>query len=400
MLTQTVEPSSAGPAIRGYDDAILALPFFTDAHAALADRVTAWCAEYGFLCREPVPAVERAVLEHLGKAGLLKFLDPGNDRDSGDVRSLCIAREGLAYEDDLADFAFSIQALGATPILDHGTPGQRDQYLPGMAAGTVQGAFAISELEAGSDVAAIATTATRSGDGYVLNGTKAWIANAGTADVYCIIARTGDGPGPLGLSAFLVPGDAPGLSIESVPLIAPRTFGHVHLDGCQVPADALLGSPGRGYIIGMRLLDKFRVTVGAAALGFARRAADTALAYAQERRIYNGRLLNIATVQATLADIQVQLNASALLIARAAWDCDRGDRFYASHSSIAKLYATEAAQQVIDSSLQILGASGLVAGSVTERLYRQVRSLRIYEGTSEVQRAVIAQHLARRRAGQ
>ena len=271
---------------------------------------------------------------------------------------------------------------------------------PSMAAGTVQGAFAISELEAGSDVAAIAITATRSGDGYVLNGTKAWIANAGTADVYCIIARTGDGPGPLGLSAFLVPGDAPGLSIESVPLIAPRTFGHVHLDGCQVPADALKGSQGRGYIIGMRLLDKFRVTVGAAALGFARRAADTALAYAQERRIYNGRLLNIATVQATLADIQVQLNASALLIARAAWDCDRGDRFYASHSSIAKLYATEAAQQVIDSSLQILGASGLVAGSVTERLYRQVRSLRIYEGTSEVQRAVIAQHLARRRAGQ
>ena len=401
--------AQAGNAVRaaawssGYDEAILALPFYSEEHVALAGRISAWCAGYGHLRRGLAQAAPgepgRLILEQLGTAGLLAFLDPSRGHDGdGDLRSLCLTREGLAYTDDLADYAFSIQALSATPILRHGTPEQRARYLPGMAAGTLQGAFAVSELGAGSDVAAISTAGEPTGDGYVLRGTKAWIANAGTADVYCVIARTGEGPGPFGLTAFLVPGTSPGLHVEPVALIAPRAFGHVHLDECRIPADAVLGRPGRGFAIGMELLDRFRMTVGAAAVGFARRAADAALAHARSRPIYGGRLLDLATVQATLAETEVLLNASALLVARAAWECDRGGRRYAKHSSIAKLHATEAAQQVIDSSLQILGAAGLVAGSVTEQLYRQIRSLRIYEGASEIQKTIIARSLDLRRA--
>jgi acyl-CoA dehydrogenase len=399
-MTTATRP--ARPAPSSLDDGILALPFFEPRHAEAARRVAVWADRRVASWRADTrgaPALGRRILGELGDAGLLAFLDPAADRaDEGDLRSVCLAREALAYADDLADFAFSIQALSATPLLRHGTAEQRSRWLPGMAAGRVQGAFAVSEEAAGSDVAAIGLTATRSGAGYVLDGGKAWIANGDTADLLVVLARTGEGPGALGLTAFLVPGDTPGLRREPVELIAPRAFAHLHFDGCVLPADAVLGRPGGGFPVAMEVLDRFRMTVGAAALGFARHAADAALARARDRRVYGGTLLDLPTVRATLADVEVKLQAAALLVARAAWEADVGNRRYARHSSIAKLYATESAQEIVDACVQVFGAAGLVAGSVTERLYRQVRSLRIYEGPSEVQKAVIAGALDMRRA--
>lgn len=392
------------PLLAGLDPTVLALPFFTPRHAEHAARVTAWCADNAELWQRPAPYPPdehgRVVLRRLGDAGLLAFLDPDARPDlasDGDLRSLCLAREALAYADDMADFAMSIQALSATPLVRHGTPEQRRRYLPQLAAGVLQGAFAVSEPQAGSDVAAVAMRATRDRHGWQLQGTKAWIANGTTADVYCVLARTGEGAGALGLSAFLVPAGTPGIRVEPVGVLAPRAFAHLHFDDVRVPADALLGRSGAGFEIAMEVLDRFRMTVGAAAVGFARRAAHAALVHTRERRIYGGRLADLATVRATLADIEVQLDAAALLVARAAWDADRGAR-YVRQSAIAKLYATESAQQVVDACVQLFGAAGLVTDSVPERLYRQIRSLRIYEGASEVQRAVIAGSLDVRRA--
>ena len=384
-----------------FDEAILALPFYDPGHRAHAQRIAAWCGaragqweQYG---DQDVEQTGRRLLGELGDEGLLAFLDPDADARSaaaGDLRSICLAREALAYTHDLADFAYSIQALSATPILRYGSAEQRRRYLPAMARGRLAGSFALSEQDSGSDVAAIGLTAERAADGYVLNGHKAWIANGSIADVHCVIARTGEGPGALGLTAFLVPADTPGLRIgERIETIAPRAFAHLAFEDCHLPADSVLGRPGGGFVVAMDLLDRFRVTVGAAALGFARRAADAALARARSRRIYGGALFDLPTVKATFADIEVDLNAAALLVARGAWELDRGDRRAAKHSSIAKLHATEAAQRVVDASLQVFGAAGLVRDSVTERLYRQIRSLRIYEGTSEIQRLVIAGEL-------
>ena len=401
----TSTATRARPRLGGPDPAILALPFFEPRHAELVERVSGWCLEHRALWRPAAQATPdqtgRRILRALGAAGLLAFLDPdtGRARD-GDLRSLCLAREVLAYAGDLADFALSIQALAATPILRHGTPAQRRAYLPGLAAGTTQAAFAISEAEAGSDVAAMTTTAVPDPDGYTLTGGKAWIACATTADVYCVIARTGEGAGPLGLSALLVPADTPGVRVEPVALTAPRPFAHLHFDGVRLPADALLGRAGGGFPIAMEVLDRFRMTVGAAALGFARRAADAALTHARRRRIYGGRLLDLATTRAALADVEVKLNAAALLVARAAWEADRDNGRYPRYSSAAKLYATEAAQEIVDTCVQLHGAAGLVSGSLPERLYRQIRSLRVYEGASEVQRAIIAGSLDVRRAEQ
>ncbi|MET8152158.1 acyl-CoA dehydrogenase family protein [Actinoplanes sp. NPDC049668] len=395
--------STERPTLAGLDPAMLRLPFFTERHTELAGRVTAWTAANAGLWRRPLPCPPaehgRTVLRELGDAGLLAFLHPGGPADDGDMRSLCLAREALAYADDLADFAFSIQALSATPILRHGSPAQRERFLPGLADGTLQGAFAVSEPQAGSDLAAAATRATRDGDGFVLDGVKAWIANAGTADVYAVLARTGEGAAALGLSMFLVPADTPGLRVEPADLVAPRAFGHLHLDGVRLGADALLGRSGGGFAIALEVLDRFRMTVGAAAVGFARRAAHSALRHTRTRAIYGSRLGDLGTVRAALADMDVRLNAAGLLVARAAWEADRESR-YQRHSAIAKLYATEAAQSVVDDCVQMFGAAGLVADSITERLYRQIRSLRIYEGASEVQRDVIAGSLDLRRAQQ
>ncbi|MBT2402878.1 acyl-CoA dehydrogenase family protein [Streptomyces sp. ISL-87] len=388
-----------------FDPEILDLPFYEDAHRRLATSAGAWCDSQSVLWEE-VRALDpdtagRRIVRTLGEAGWLASLDPAaGPRDlPGDYRGLCLRREALAYAEDLADFAFSIQALAATPLLRFGSEAQQRRYLPGMAAGTLIGAFAVSEKEAGSDVASVGLAAARTEEGaYVLNGRKAWIANGTIADVFVVIARTGEGPGPLGLSAFLVPADTPGLRVERIDAIAPRSFAHLDFEDCRLPADAVLGRPGKGFVIAVDLLERFRMTVGAAALGFARRAFDTALAHARTREAYGATLFDLQLVKASLADMEVQLNAAALLVARAAWETDRGSRRFARHSNIAKVHATEAAQGVVDAAVQLLGAAGIVQGGVTERLYRQIRSLRIYEGTSEVLRMAIAGSLDMRRA--
>ncbi|MEU1519800.1 acyl-CoA dehydrogenase family protein [Streptomyces sp. NPDC005811] len=390
------------------DPDVLQLPFYDDDHRRLAQDLDAWCAERGArwtaeALRDTPDRTGVRLTRELGADGWLGFLDPTAPRADGrpgDLRAVCLMRETLAHTEDLADFAFSIQALAATPLLRHGSEEQRHRYLPGMADGTLIGAFAISEEGAGSDVGALTLAAHRDSDGgYVLDGGKAWIANGPIADLCTVVARTGEGAGPLGLTAFLVPADTPGLKVaESVDAIAPRAFAHLAFENCRVPADSVLGRPGGGFVIAMDLLERFRMTVGAAALGFARRAADTALARARDRPAYGGRLLDLQLVKASLADMEVRLNAGSLLVARAAWEADRGSRNFAKHSSIAKLYATETAQETVDAAVQVMGAAGLVKDSVTERLYRQIRSLRVYEGTSEVQRLTIAGALDNRRA--
>jgi acyl-CoA dehydrogenase len=380
------------------DDGIARLPFFEPRHAALAERIGEWCRANEGLWAQPheqdPEGMGQSILRALAKDGWLGFLDPDADPEvgaCGDLRSLCLTREALAYADDLADYAFSIQALSATPIQRHGSEVQRRRYLPGMADGSLIGAFAVSEENAGSDLAAIELRAERTVDGYLLNGHKSWIANGSIADVICLVARTGEGPGALGLTAFVAPATTPGIAVrERISTIAPRAIAHLRFDDCLVSPDSVLGRPGGGFVVAMDLLERFRMTVGAAAVGFARRAADAALARARSRPIYGGRLFDLPTVKATLADIEVKLNAAALLVARAAWEADRGRRRLSKHSSIAKLYATEAAQEIVDASLQITGAAGLVRDSVTERLYREIRSLRIYEGTSEIQKTIIA----------
>ncbi|MHC3450014.1 MULTISPECIES: acyl-CoA dehydrogenase family protein [Streptomyces] len=400
--------------ITSFDREVLDLPFYDEGHRALADSVAAWCDGGTALWQEvresePDKAAVR-LTRQLGADGWLAFLDPGHGEGPrtggspaphpGDLRAVCLMREALAYAEDLADFAFSIQTLAATPLIRFGDDEQKRRHLPGMAAGSLIGAFAVSEEQAGSDVAGINLRADRTENGgYVLNGHKAWIANGTVADLYVVIARTSNAPGALGLTAFLVPADTPGLRVrERLDAVAPRSFAHLSFEDCRVPAEAVLGKPGRGFVIAMDLLERFRMTVGAAALGFARRAADTALARARSRKVGGALLIDQQLTKASLADMEVQLNASALLVARAAWEADRGSPRFARHSNIAKLHATEEAQRIVDGAVQLLGASGVVRGSVTERLYRQIRSLRIYEGTSEVMRLTIAGTLDARRA--
>ncbi|EKX66313.1 acyl-CoA dehydrogenase family protein [Streptomyces ipomoeae] len=388
-----------------FDPEILQLPFYDDGHRSLAHQIGIWCDSYGELWdtvrRMPPDEAGRRLVELLGEDGWLAGLDPaaGPHDLPSDFRALCLAREALAYTEDLADFAYSIQSLSATPIIRFGDEEQQRRYLPGMAKGLLVGAFAVSEKAAGSEVAAVGLGARKSENGgYVLDGGKAWIANATIADLYVVIARTGEGPGPLGLTAFLVPADTPGVRVERLDAIAPRSFGHLVFEDCRVPAEAVLGRPGKGFVVAVDLLERFRMTVGAAALGFARRAADTALAHTRSRNAYGGTLFDLQLVKAQLADMEVQLNAAALLTARAAWECDRGSRGFARHSNIAKVYATEAAQGIVDASVQLFGAAGVVQGTVTERLYRQIRSLRIYEGSTDVLRVAVADSLDVRRA--
>ena len=380
-----------------FDPELLALPFYDQHHRDLAEALAKFCGSHDELWaaarKQPPEQYGARVLRTLGSAGFLAFLDSS---EPAGLRALCLTREALAYTEDLADFAFSIQALAAWPIQRYGTEAQRRQYLPGMARGEVAGAFALSEEQAGSDVAALALRADLQEDGtYVLNGHKTWIAGGTNADVFCVVARTGDGPGALGLTALLVPAGTPGLSTRPLDMVAERDMAHLTFDGCRVPAGALLGRRGGGFVVAMELLERFRLTVGAAALGFARRAADAALDRARTRPAYGKTLFDLPTTKTAFAHMEVRRNAAALLVARAAWEADRGAPL-ARHSSIAKLYATEAAQEIVDAAVQVFGAAGLVHDSLTERLYRQIRSLRIYEGASEVQCLAIADSLGRR----
>ena len=379
------------------DRSFLAWPFFDQRHRALADEVECFAADALSDVDEDgadVDATCRMLVGRLAEAGLLRHAVPaawGGSSERLDVRSLCLARETLARFVGLADFAFAMQGLGSGAITLFGTEDQRRAYLPAVAEGRKIAALALSEPEAGSDLAAIATTAEPAGAGFVLNGTKTWISNGGIADFHVVLARTGEAPGARGLSTFIVDAEAPGLEIgERTRLIAPHPLATLRLENCRIPHAQLLGEPGQGFKIAMATLDVFRPTVGAAALGFARRALDEALARASSRQLFGGPLAELQMVQAKLADMALRIYAAALLVYRAAWAKDTGAERITREAAMAKLYATEAAQRVIDDAVQIHGALGVVAGHPVERLYREIRALRIYEGASEVQKVVIA----------
>ncbi len=386
------------------DTSFLNWPFFDQAHRALAADLEAWCGRYlePLIEREhaagndnsALDATSQALVSALGAGGWLRYCVPqehgGAYPERLDVRSLCLLRETLTRHSGLADFAFAMQGLGTGSISLFGGLDQQQRYLPPVAQGDRIAAFAISEPEAGSDPAAMTTRAERDGDGYRLNGTKTWISNAGLADHYVLFARTGEA-GAKGLSAFIVDVDSPGLSVsERIAVIAPHPLGTLQLDDCRVPAEALLGAEGEGFKIAMATLDIFRATVGAAALGFARRALDAALARSAQRIIGGRPLADYQLTQSKIAQMAVEIDAAALLIYRAAWTKDAQGGRISREAAMAKYYATEAAQRVVDQALQLHGGLGVVAGETVERLYREVRALRIYEGTSEVQQLIIA----------
>jgi len=311
--------------------------------------------------------------------------------DELDVRSLCLARETLAYYGGLPDFAFAMQGLGSGAISLFGTDAQKAGLLPRVVAGEAITGFALSEPEAGSDVAALATTARLEGDSYVLDGLKTWISNGGIADAYTVFARTGEAPGARGLSAFLVDAGTPGLRIaERIDVIAPHPLATLAFEGCRVPADRLIGESGSGFKVAMATLDVFRSTVGAAALGFARRAFDETLARVSSRELFGAPLADLQLVQGKLADMALEIDSAALLVYRAAWAKDTEGGRITREAAMAKLHATEAAQRVIDAAVQLHGGLGVTSGHPVERLYREIRALRIYEGASEVQQVIIA----------
>jgi len=378
------------------DRSYLDWPFFTDAHRELAAALEEFAvARFAHHDDEgDVFAFSRSCVTALGEAGFLRLTVPaeaGGLHERLDVRSLCLAREILAYQHGIADFAFVMQGLGSGPVTLFGTPEQKARHLPAIGRGTSIAALAMSERDAGSDVANIATFAVADGEEYVLNGEKTWISNAGIANLYTVIARLGDAPGAKGLAAFIVEADRPGLEVtERIAVMAPHPLGTLRFTDCRVPKANLLGAPGQGFRIAMSNLDIFRSTVGAAALGFARRALDEALARTDERRVFGQRLSEFQLTQAKIGEMATLVDASALLVYRAAWTKDSGADRVTREASMAKMYATEAAQQVIDQAVQLWGGMGVVSGNMVERLYREIRALRIYEGTTEINKLVIS----------
>ncbi|WP_237215545.1 acyl-CoA dehydrogenase family protein [Falsiroseomonas oryziterrae] len=367
-------------------------PFFEPRHRDWAAEVEAWAAAHAEALADEHDADGSTIrlVRAMGEARLLRV--PCPDDGQLDVRSLCLARDILARHAGLADFAFAMQGLGTGPVTLFGTPAQRDRVLPAARAGTALAAFALSEPEAGSDVAALATVAERDGNGhYRLTGRKTWISNGGIAATYIVFARTGEAPGAKGLSAFLVPADTPGLTIEArIDVTAPHPLATIALDAARIPADALIGKPGDGFKVAMGTLDVFRATVGAAALGFARRALDMTVERASARKLFGATLFDQQMSQAAIADSATEVEASALLVYRAAWLKDSGAARVTREASMAKLHATEAAQRAADRCVQIHGGLGVTRGHKAEELYREVRALRVYEGASEIQRVVIA----------
>jgi acyl-CoA dehydrogenase len=373
------------------DRAYLRWPFLDDAHRERAEALEAWCrAELAGLAEPNEADLDdhcRDLVARLADGG---WLDAAVGAPI-DVRALCLTREALAYHHALADFAFAMQGLGSGAITLFGSDELRDRYLPGVAAGRLVAAFALSEPEAGSDVAQLATTATPDGAGYVLDGEKTWISNGGLADFYVVFARTGEAPGARGLTAFVVDADTPGLRVaERIPVSAPHPLARIELDAVRVPAARRIGAPGEGFKVAMATLDVFRPTVGAAALGFARRALDEALSRATGRELFGAPMADLQLVQAKLGEMALGVDASALLVYRAAWTHDAIGGRVTREAAMAKLHATETAQRVVDDAVQLFGGLGVTVGSVVERLYREVRALRIYEGASEVQQLIIA----------
>lgn len=373
------------------DRSFLDWPFFEDRHRALADDLDAWAA--GALAgvdHSDTDAACRSLVGMLGAGGWLQY-SGAQAGEALDVRSLCLIRETLARHDGLADFSFAMQGLGTGAISLFGTPEQQAEWLPKTRSGAAISAFALTEPQSGSDVANSSMTAERDGDDYILNGEKTWISNGGIADVYTLFARTGEAPGARGLSAFILPAGLPGFEIaERLQVIAPHPLATLRFTDCRVPASAMLGAPGQGFAIAMSVLDVFRSTVAAAALGFARRALDEALQRITARQVQGRPLADLQMVQGHIADMAVDVDASALLIYRAAWLKDQGAPRVTREAAMAKLFATDHAQIVIDKAVQLFGGDGVRHGMMVESLYREIRALRIYEGASDVQRVVIA----------
>jgi acyl-CoA dehydrogenase len=374
-------------------------PFFEAQHRDFAQRLSAWAdATLPDLPHDDVDEACRARVKALGAAGFLRAAVPaehGGLHAALDVRTLCLAREILAARDGLADFAFAMQGLGTGSISVAGSPEMKARILPAVARGERIAAFALSEKEAGSDVAALATTATPDGNAHVrIDGEKTWISNGGIADHYVVFARSGEAPGACGLSAYLVEADTPGLSIiERIDVIAPHPLATLRFDGCRIPVTNRIGGPGDGFKVAMATLDIFRSTVGAAALGFARRALHETVSHAKGRKLFGGTLGDLQLSQAAIADSATEVDAAALLVYRAAWTKDLGAARVTREAALAKLVATENAQKVIDRAVQIHGGLGVTRGVKVEELYREIRALRIYEGASEVQKVVIARDL-------
>jgi acyl-CoA dehydrogenase len=368
-------------------------PFFEERHRTLAHDVEAWCtAELNDEEPADVDSACRGLVRRLGASGWLRHCVPDAEARL-DVRTLALIRETLARHSGLADFAFAMQGLGSGAIALFGTDAQKAAYLPAVARGDKIAAFALTEPESGSDVANIATSADPDGDGYVLNGAKTFISNGGIADFYVVFARTGEAPGAKGLSAFLVDKAAPGLDdSERIDVIAPHPLARLRFTDLRLPASALLGEPGRGFQQAMATLDVFRTTVGAAALGFAKRALDEATSRALVRPLGAATLADNPVAQSHLAEMVLDVETAALLVYRAAWLRDVLGRRNSREAALAKLHATEGAQRVIDKAVQLFGGLGVTKGVPVERLYREIRALRIYEGASEVQKLVIARH--------
>ena len=378
------------------DRTYLDWPFFDDAHRALARELDRWCGERlaaGF-DHENVDQACNDLVALLGEAGWLEYCVPkahGGRLERIDSRSLCLARETLARHDGLADFAFAMQGLGSGAISLAGSDALRARYLPKVAQGEAIAAFALSEPDAGSDVAAMSTRARETGGEIVIDGTKTWISNGGIADFYCVFARETDAPGAKGISAFVVDADAPGLAIAGrIEVIAPHPLAQLAFTGCRIPASQRLGAPGEGFKVAMQTLDVFRASVAAAALGFARRALDEAIARATSRKMFGQTLADFQLTQAAIADMATGIDSSALLTYRAAWLRDAKGGRTTREAAMAKMTATETAQTVIDRAVQIFGGLGVVSGQAVERLYRDIRALRIYEGATEVQKLIIA----------
>jgi alkylation response protein AidB-like acyl-CoA dehydrogenase len=373
------------------DQSFLDWPFLDETHRLVAAEAEEWAASnlravpHG---ETDVDAACKSLARRMGVSGLLRHCLP--EEGQPEVRSLCLLREILARHEPLADFVFAMQGLGTGSIQFFGTEAQKAAFLPQVRNGTALAAFALSEPDAGSDVAAIAMTASRTNEGWRLDGVKTWISNGGIAAHYVVFARTGEAPGTRGLSAFIVPADTPGLTIaERIDIIAPHPLATLLFDNCVVPHGALLGAPGQGFKIAMATLDVFRPTVGAAALGMARRALDEAVSRAKSRIMFGKPLADMPITQAKIADMATQLDAAALLVYRAAWARDRDGGRITREAAMAKMVATESAQSVIDNAVQIFGGLGVTKGNIVEQLYRDVRALRIYEGATEVQQMII-----------
>jgi acyl-CoA dehydrogenase len=371
------------------DKSFLNWPFFEQKHRELAAQIDAWATKNLPADHDDVDAACTKLVADLGAAGFLQHSGAG-EGEKLDVRSLCLIRETLARHDGLADFAFAMQGLGMGAVSLFGSAEQRE-WLNKTRTGNAISAFALSEPKSGSDVANIECSAEMRGNHYVLNGEKTWISNGGIADIYVVFARTGEAPGAKGLSAFLVPADTPGFEIaERIDVVAPHPLARLKFTDMELPPSAMIGQPGQGFKIAMSVLDVFRSTVGAAALGFARRALEETLNRATNRELFGAPLFDLQMVQGHIADMALDVDAAALLVYRAAWTKDMGAERVTREAAMAKLYATDRAQDVIDKAVQIHGGDGVRKGSIVESLYREIRALRIYEGASDVQKIVIA----------